>query len=113
MKQCSFLKIAPFNRNIIVQNSNGNRLEKRMTIFVSYHHVDEVFAKDFTNWLKNTFNNLRVFSTSLPMSVRPGQWFNEIVANASCTDMIFLFIGPDSIDYRWMLFEAGITASDK
>jgi hypothetical protein len=82
-----------------------------MKIFLSYHHTDEVFAKGFTTWLK-TFSKLQVFSTSHPMSVKPGQWFSEIVDAASCAGMIFLLIGPDSIDYRWMLFEAGITAGN-
>lgn len=48
------------------------------------------------------------------MSIWPGQpWFDEIVKTATSVDMIFLLIGPDSIDYRWMLFEAGLTAADR
>lgn len=85
-----------------------------MKLFLSYHHIDKEFAKYFTDWLYNCFDNIEIFSTSHPTSIIPGQsWFDEIVRTATSVDMIFLLIGPDSINYRWMLFEAGLTAVNR
>lgn len=82
-----------------------------MNCFLSFHHIDKAFAKYFSTWLEATFNNLDVFSTSHPKSIEPGQqWFEQILNAARTVDRIFLLIGRDSIDYRWLLFEAGVTA---
>ncbi|OGW56090.1 MAG: hypothetical protein A2Y81_05505 [Nitrospirae bacterium RBG_13_43_8] len=85
---------------------------QKKEIFISYHNSDKDFALYFAKWLTSNFTDIEVFSTSHPMSIEPGRpWFNEIVKAATSVDMILLLIGPDSIDYRWMLFEAGLSAA--
>jgi hypothetical protein len=78
-------------------------------VFVSHASSDRPAADVFVEDLRRRFGNaLKVFQSSDPESLRPGQkWRDQLENHLFAADAVVLLCTPDSLRRPWVAFEVG------
>src|ERR1700753_2454440 len=85
-----------------------NRSHKRI-IFLSHVHEDREQARAIKKWIeKNLPNVIEVFVSSDDSSNPPGaDWSRNVRKNLERAELALCLISPNSLDSRWVHYEAG------
>ena len=80
-----------------------------MEVFISHITSEAPLASVLKKWIEVTFHQrVKVFVSSEDDSIPPGQeWFREIGDSLSSTKVLLAICSNDSVDKRWINFEAG------
>jgi len=82
----------------------------RPTVFISHITEEKELARKLKSFLRHVFGSeLPVFVSSDYSSIPGGsQWFSEIVDGVKSASVVLVLISVDSVDRRWVNFEAGV-----
>lgn len=83
---------------------------KRQGVFISHITEERITALLLKDLLRHSYSNeLPIFVSSDYDSIPGGDvWFTAIVNGLKSSDVIIVLLSPDSLDRRWINFEAGV-----
>lgn len=83
---------------------------KAESVFVSHAEAEKAVAIKIKSLLRHTFGRkLGVFVSSDYRSIPSGDsWFDTITMKLKDADVVLVLLSNDSVDRRWINFEAGV-----
>lgn len=86
-----------------------NSNDSRPVLFISHIAEEKVAAMRLKEILMEVFaNQVTVFVSSDNESINPGTgWFESILTNVCCSDVVISLLSPISVHRPWIVFEAG------
>jgi hypothetical protein len=82
----------------------------RQNVFISHITEEAPIAQSLKSFIAQAFGDkFRVFVSSDYDSIRGGEnWFETIIGAMKSSDVVLVLVSKESVDRRWINFEAGI-----
>lgn len=86
--------------------------DRKYNIFISHIHENEPVAIKLKESLNAIFSDeINVFISGDPENIPPGQdWYTTIIDGIRRCDCMVILCSPDSVERKWIYFEAGAAA---
>jgi hypothetical protein len=103
--------ITPAGRSFLIQDEAETEAAKDVNgIFISHITEERTTAALLKDLLQQTFgSDIRIFVSSDYVSISGGElWFHAILKGLKDCAVLIVLLSPDSLDRRWINFEAGV-----
>jgi hypothetical protein len=104
--------ITPAGRSFLnhVEGEAEAAVNEHNGVFISHITEERTTAAVLKSLLQQTFgNNVRIFVSSDYVSISGGDlWFHAILKGLKSCAVVIVLLSPESLDRRWINFEAGV-----